>query len=53
MYTIPLPSDSVRYNYIDGFNLDLDEDEFRVLFLAMKEHLTGLVDVLPATDDDD
>ena len=50
MYTVPLPSDAVSYNYMDGFSLELDEDEFRTLYLAMKEHLTGLVDVQPVTD---
>ena len=51
MYTVPLPSDAVSYNFMDGFSLELDEDEFMTLYLAMKEHLTGLADVLPVTDE--
>ena len=53
MYTIPLPSDAVSYNFMDGFSLELDESEFMVLYLAMKEHLTGLADVQPVTNDED
>ena len=47
LYHIPLPMDSVTYDPKDNFCLHLDRDELETLYLAMKEHLTGLVDVLP------
>lgn len=48
VYHIPLPPDSVTYNPDDNFMLHLDDEELQSLFLAIKEHLTGLVDVLPS-----
>ena len=48
VYHIPLPPDSVSYNPDDRFTLHLDEDEMRVLYLEIKEHMMGLHDVVPA-----
>ena len=46
-YTIPLPLDGVSFNYMDGFQLEIGEDEMMALYLALKEHAMGLHDVQP------
>ena len=53
MYHIPLPLDAVSYEFGTGFALHLDPDEFRTLYLEMKEHMMGLADVKPIGGDDD
>ena len=47
VYRVPLPRDGVSYNFFDGFQLLLDEEEMRTLYLALKEHMLDLVDVQP------
>ena len=47
LFHIPLPLDSVSYEFGEGFFLHLDRDEMQTLYLAMKEHLMGLADVQP------
>lgn len=48
MYRLPLPQDAVSFNYMDGFQLELDEDELRVLYLAILEHMTDVADIVTA-----
>ncbi len=47
MYYIPLPQGAVTFGFPNGFVLHIGEDELQTLYLAIKEHLTGLHDVHP------